>query len=111
MDLDTDTWVCPPCSDPAGLRPGGKGSLGHPCLGSEAPLGGGSSGWPQRALGTGWLVEGRGWADQQQESGMRLGKGGTSKPSLNGPLAGSRAWGVKTEVPRTGKGIKSPLRP
>lgn len=60
-------------------------------------------------------MEGRGWADQQQESGMRLGKGGTSKPSLNGPLAGSRAWGMKTEVARTafegGKGIKSPLRP
>lgn len=42
MDLDTGTWVCPPCSDPAGLRPGGKGSLGHPCLGSEAPLGRGA---------------------------------------------------------------------
>ena len=84
-------------------------------------MAGGSSGCPQKALGTGWLVKGGGWADQQQEAGMRLklsvrlGKGGTIKPSLNSPLAGSRDWGMKTGVPRVvfegGKGIKSLLRP
>lgn len=46
---------------------------------------------------------------------VRLGKGGTIKPSLNSPLARSSAWGMKTGVPRaafeSGKGIKSPLRP
>lgn len=39
MDLDTSSQVCPPCSDPTGLCPGGEGSLSHPCPGFEAPLG------------------------------------------------------------------------
>lgn len=115
MDLDTSTQVCPACSDPAGLCSGGKGSLSQPCLGSEAPLG-----W-LGALGTGRLVKVGSWADQQQEAGMRLklsvrlGKGGTVKPSLKSPLAGSRAWRMKTGISRAAsegrKGIKSPLRP
>lgn len=45
---------------------------------------------------------------------VRLGKDGTFKPSLNSPLAGSRACGTKTGISRAafegGKGIKSPLR-
>lgn len=56
-----------------------------------------------------------GWTDQQQEAGMRLklsvrlGKGGTLNPALNSLLAGNRAGGMKTGVPRAafegGKGI------
>lgn len=48
------------------------------------------------------------------ELSVRLSKGETIKPSLNSPLAGSRAWGMKTGVLtaafKAGKGIKSPLR-
>lgn len=89
MDLNTNSQVCPPCSDPTGLCPVGEGSLRHPCLSFEAPLGRSQFMLPPQSCRD-WMA-GVGMCDQQQETGMpklsvRWSKSGAIQIFLTSPL-------------------------